>query len=133
LDVGQLPGPFTTEDGKNALDLYVAVEHWVPSIKDVVNHIPSVKIIKSIWYDIPNDKYDLVFVDSSAGYPPGGSGLYRDKATEYASRLLNTNAHIMIHDWHGKSGKTTKAYLENSGFKLVDFLNDRTGVGIYSK
>ena len=69
-----------TNDGLEPLSLYVAMEHWVPSIKDVVNHIPTVKIIKSIWYDIPNEKYDLVFIDSSAGYPPGGSGLYRHKA-----------------------------------------------------
>lgn len=119
----------------NTIDLYVAMEHWVPSIQNVIDTMPSIKIIKTIWYDIPIEKYDLIFVDSSAGYPPGGDGLYRHEAVIYGERLLNTGGYIMIHDWHGRSGKQSKAYLENTknNFKLVDSLTDKTGVGIYSK
>jgi len=111
---------------------YVCMEHWVPSIKDVIDHLEDITIVKTDWYGIPdNIKYDLVFVDSSAGYPPGGDGLHRHDACEFSERLLKDGGHIMIHDWRKRSGHKSRLYLESKGYELVASFNGRTGVGVY--
>lgn len=111
---------------------YVCMEHWIPSIKDVVDHLDNITIIESDWYAIPDDiEYDFVFVDSSAGYPPGSTGLHRHDACEFSGRLLNDGGYIMIHDWRKRSGKKSRQYLEKNGYELVDHFNGRTGVGVY--
>jgi hypothetical protein len=114
---------------------YVVVEDYIPSIQAILDHLTDITIIKGIWYNIPEDiKYDFVFVDSSAGYPPRDGGLHRDEAVKYAQRLISDNGVIAIHDWHTRSGKAPRKYLEScSNYKLVASLNDRTGVGIYKK
>lgn len=113
---------------------YVVMEHWVPSIKDVIDHLEDIHIVKSTWYAIPDDvEYDFVFIDSSAGYPPGGDGLHRHDAVEFSERLLSKGGHIMIHDWRKRSGSKSRAYLEKNGYKLVDSFNGRTGVGVYKQ
>lgn len=112
--------------------LYVAVEDWVPTLRNISKFV-DVTFIRSLWYDIPEENYDLIFVDSSAGYPPGTPGLHRDEAIKYSERFLNNNGYIMIHDWRKRSGKAPRLYLENSGYKLVDSFNGRTGVGVYQK
>ena len=114
---------------------YVVVEDFVPSLYQLLDHLTDINIIKGIWYNIPEDvKYNFVFVDSSAGYPPGGDGLFRDEAVKYSERLLAENGFIAIHDWHGRSGKAPRNYLENSGnYKLIDSITDRTGLGIYQR
>lgn len=112
---------------------YVLIEHWVPAIKDVLNHLNDIEIIRSLWYNIPEDiQYNVVFVDSSAGYPPGGGGLHRDEAVKYAERLLSEDAHIILHDWRKRSGSAPRRYIEKSGnYKLVASFSGRTGLGIY--
>jgi hypothetical protein len=112
---------------------YVVVEDHAQSLKALLLHLPDLEVVNSTWYKIPEDiKYDFVFVDSSAGYPPGVSGLHRDEAAKYGERLLAPGGHIMLHDWHGRSGRGPRHYLESSGdYELVASLNGRTGVGIY--
>lgn len=111
---------------------YICMEHWIPSIKDVLDHLDNITMVRTDWYSIPDDiEYDLVFVDSSAGYPPGDSGLHRHDACEFSERLLKNGGYIMIHDWRKRSGKKSRQYLENKKYKLVDSFNGRTGVGIY--
>jgi len=112
---------------------YVTVEHYVPIIKDVMLAIPDLTLIKTTWYDIPPIGYDFIFVDSSAGYPPGGNGLFRHEAAKYSENLLNPNGYIALHDWHGRSGKKPRAYLENNGYTLVDSITHKVGIGIYRK
>lgn len=115
-------------------DRYICMEHWVPSIQDVVDHLSDVEIIRTNWFAIPDDiKYDFVFVDSSAGYPPGGDGLHRHDACEFSERLLSKNGFIMIHDWRRGSGSKPRAWLEANGFELVESFNGRTGVGVYKR
>lgn len=111
--------------------VYVSVEDWVPSIKDVTEHIDGVKFIRSTWFDIPEDEYDFIFVDSSAGFPPKTPGLHRDEAVKYGERLLKKGGYIMIHDWRKRSGKAPRQYLESSGYVLIDKCDGRTGVGVY--
>lgn len=110
---------------------YVAVEDWIPTIKDVTLHLDNIEIIKTTWFDIPDDEYDLVFVDSSAGYPPGATGLHRDEAAKYGERLLAEGGYIMLHDWHSRSGRAPRKYLEGAGYKLVASFENKVGVGIY--
>ena len=114
-------------------DNYVVVEDHMPSLKALMSHMPELKPVTSTWYKIPDDiEYDLVFVDSSAGYPPGVTGLHRDEAAKYGERLLTQNGYIMLHDWHGRSGSGPRRYLESTGsYELVASLNGKTGVGIY--
>lgn len=132
LEFGAGPSTYVI---KKACDpkIYIAVEDWIPTIKDVTIHVENIMIINSTWFDIPEYTYDFIFVDSSAGYPPKDGGLHRDEATKYGERMLSNNGHIMLHDWHGRSGKAPRRYLENSGYQLVGSLNDKTGVGIYKK
>lgn len=111
---------------------YVCMEHWIPSIKDVLDHLDDITIIKTDWYAIPDDiKYDFVFVDSSAGYPPGDHGLRRHDACEFSERLLKDGGYIMIHDWRKRSGRKSRIYLESKGYELVGSFDGRTGVGVY--
>jgi len=113
---------------------YICMEHWVPSITDVIDHLEDIEIIKTNWYAIPDDiKYDLVFVDSSAGYPPGDDGLHRHEACEFSSRLLADGGHIMIHDWRKRSGARSRVWLEANGFECVASFNGRTGVGVFKR
>jgi hypothetical protein len=115
--------------------IYVAMEHYQQCIIDTLKNVPKINIITTTWHQIPQDVYDFVFIDSSAGYPPGGDGLFRDKAIEFveSQKMINDNSFIMIHDWHARSGKSSRNYLEKNNYKLRASFNDRTGVGIYSK
>lgn len=140
LEFGAGPSTWAISTAINP-NKYVSVEDWEPAIKDVVDHINNNKninfnidIVRRTWYDIPDDiKYDFVFVDSSAGYPPGATGLHRDEAAKYGDSLLASNGTIMIHDWHKRSGKKPRIWLENNGFKLVDSFHGRTGVGVFQR
>lgn len=115
--------------------VYVAIEHWPQCIKDTIKHIPNINMITTTWHQIPQDVYGFVFIDSSAGYPPGGNGLYRDKAIEFieSQKMIDKKSVIMIHDWHANSGKGSRRLLERTGYRLIASFNDRTGVGVYSK
>jgi len=111
---------------------YVCMEHWIPSIKDVIDHLDNITIIKTDWYAIPDDiRYDFVFIDSSAGYPPGDQGLHRHDACQFSERLLKDGGYIMIHDWRKRSGHKSRLYLESKGYELVASFLGRTGVGVY--
>lgn len=117
------------------INKYVCVEDHIPSVRTLLEHINDLTLVKGIWYQIPEDiKYDFIFVDSSAGYPPGDGGLHRDEAVKYGQRLLEDNGFIAIHDWHGRSGRAPRRYLEKcESYNLVASLKDRTGIGIYQK
>ena len=80
-------------------------------------------------------RYDFIFIDSSAGYPPGGDGIFRNKAIEFieSQQMVHNKTIIMIHDWHHRSGKSSRKYLENNNYKLIRSFSDRTGVGAYQK
>jgi len=132
LEFGAGPSTFAINKACNP-SIYITVEDWIPTLKDVINHVSNIKIINSTWFDIPEDKYDFVFVDSSAGYPPKDGGLHRDEAVKYSEKLLADDGYIMLHDWHGRSGKAPRRYLENSGYKLIDSFTNKTGVGVYKK
>lgn len=133
LEFGAGPTTWALATAINA-NVYVSMEHWAPAITDVLDHLEDIQFVKTNWYAIPDDiKYDLVFVDSSAGYPPGGDGLHRDKACEFSERLLSDNGHIMIHDWRKRSGRKSRIWLENNGFECVASCDGRTGVGVYKR
>jgi hypothetical protein len=111
---------------------YIAVEDWEQNVIDTKKNLPMVNIIDSSWEDIPKNQYSVVFVDSSACRPgPPARGLYRHEATEYAESLMAENALVIIHDWHHRSGKGPRRYLEGRGYNLVGSFKGRTGVGIY--
>ncbi len=115
--------------------VYVAIEHFQKCIIDTLAHVPKIKMITTTWHEIPQDVYDFVFIDSSAGYPPGGNGLYRDKTIEFieSQKMIHDKSIIMIHDWHHRSGAASRKLLERTGYKLLASFNNRTGVGVYSK
>jgi len=112
---------------------YVAVENYGPSVQVISSHMGKmINIVTRLWYDIPEDvKYDVIFVDSSAGYPPGDPNLHRKEAVIYSERLLADDGVFIIHDWHHRSGKAPRRYLESKNYKLVDSIVDYRGVGIY--
>lgn len=114
---------------------YVAMEHYNQCIIDTLKHVPNINIIKTTWHQIPQDVYDFIFIDSSAGYPPGGDGIFRNKAIEFieSQQMVHNKTIIMIHDWHHRSGKSSRKYLENNNYKLIGSFSDRTGVGAYQK
>jgi hypothetical protein len=114
---------------------YIAIEHYQQCIIDTLKHVPKIKIITTTWHQIPQDVYDFIFIDSSAGYPPGGDGLFRDKAVEFieSQDMVNNKSLIMIHDWHHRSGNKARKYLEENNYKLIASFKNRTGVGVYSK
>lgn len=115
--------------------VYVAIEHWPQCIKDTIKHVPKINMITTTWHQIPQDVYDFVFIDSSAGYPPGGTGLYRDKTIEFieSQGMISNKSLIMIHDWHHRSGIASRKLLEKNNYKLLASFSGRTGVGVYSK
>ena len=140
LEFGTGPSTWAIATAINP-SIYVAVEDYEPAIKSVVDHInnndklnTNVDIVKRTWFDIPEDvKYDFIFVDSSAGYPPGATGLHRDEAAKYGNNLMAEGGTIMIHDWNKRSGKKPRIWLEANGFKLVASFKNRTGVGVFQK
>jgi len=132
LEFGAGPTSWAIQKAVNP-SLYVAVEDWPDTIKDVIDHLDDIQIITSTWLDIPEETYDFIFVDSSAGYPPGDGGLHRDEATKFGERLMSENGFIMLHDWHGRSGGRPRRYLENNGYELVASFENRTGVGVYKR
>jgi hypothetical protein len=117
---------------------YVSIEHFEPCIQSINTHIPKVKMYNTVWGDLPRKPYDLVFIDSSAGYKPSGedTGIHRKEAMVFAENLLAPNAYVIIHDYHRPQGghKALRSYLDNhKKFALVSFFNNRSGVGIYRK
>jgi hypothetical protein len=115
------------------LNEYIAVED-IQFIKEPSKHCSKVKFITTSWYQIPEDKkYDLVFVDSSAGYPPGTPGLHRVDALQYSEKLMSDKAVVIIHDWHGRSGKEIRRHLENNNYVVQAVIEDKTGLGIYRR
>jgi hypothetical protein len=117
----------------NNLNEYIAMED-IQFIKEPARHCPKVKFITTSWYQIPEDKkYDLIFVDSSAGYPPGTPGLHRVDALQYSEKLMSDKAIIIMHDWHGRSGKEVRRHLEANNYIIQAKIEDKTGLGIYRR
>lgn len=117
---------------------YVSIEHFEPCIKSINHHLPHIKMLNTVWTDIPKNLWDLVFIDSSAGYKPPGEdqGIHRKEALVYIEDYIAQNGYVIIHDYHRPQGghKALRNYLDTSPkFKYVSSLNDRSGVGIYRK
>jgi predicted O-methyltransferase YrrM len=112
-------------------EYYMAVEEFEKCINDVNTHVPNVKTTQS-WKDFEGRKFDLVFVDSSAGCGKK-KGLFRDKAVMAAEPCMTDETIVILHDWKRRSGKAPRAYLESNGWELVASFDGRTGLGAYRR
>ena len=111
---------------------YIAIEEYQPCIDQVNQHLPQIEIIDR-WTKIPDIKYDLVFVDSSAGHG-GRAGLYRGQATKASEDYISKGSLIMIHDSKKRSGLGPRRYLSsNENYELVANCNSKNGVQIYRR
>ncbi|MBW3014376.1 class I SAM-dependent methyltransferase [Candidatus Woesearchaeota archaeon] len=91
-------------------EIHVSVEQYRPLMKTVSAKYPNIEIIET-WEDIPDRKYDLVFVDGSTGaplkmYPGGKISVLRKQALEWSEPLQSPGAIIISHDWR----KRNRAY-----------------------
>ena len=122
-----------------ALDpnLYVAVDDYKHLVKFVETNLPKVHLV-SKWEDIPSNKYDIVLIDGSTGFPSevkvDGRGVYRVEACEYSVDMMADNALIIMHDWRNKRGgwRRLRKHLDEN-YKFVDGCKIGYGFGIYQK
>lgn len=112
----------------NTIISYVGVESEIDRINVVNATMPSINIV-SLWSGIPNDKYDLLFVDSADGSPDGKGGrLDVIKANE---NLISVGGSIMLHDFFKRTGGPARDYLNgNSKYKLT---NTYSSTAVYLK
>ena len=105
--------------------VYIAVEDFEQSVKDVKSILPKLDIQDS--WEYGDAKFDFLFLDSSAGY--GSDGLHREKALIAAEPSLCDNALVIVHDWNKRSGKASRAYVENNKqYTLLEEFRGRTGM-----
>lgn len=116
---------------------HVSVESFPISVENVKKHVPTVEIV-STWDQIPDYKYDLLFMDSSTGAPRGllclypKVGLFRHDAIHYARKFLKDDAIVIMHDWnHKPKWQMSKTYLEENGYVLIWSYKSKYGFGAY--
>lgn len=120
-------------------ELYCCVETYLPQVEQIKSHIHGIECVDS-WDKIPPINYNIIFVDSSSGWPKGlksirtGQKIFRDDAVNYSLKFANNDTYYILHDWSYK-GQWLFApkFLLNNGFKLVDSHRNRFGVGIFQK
>jgi len=118
---------------------HLAIEQFEPCINDVKYHIKNIKILP-LWEMIPNEKYDLIFVDASTGPPKGLKPIhkenkrpFRDDAIHYARKNMKDSTIVIIHDWCHKNPvwRLPRVYLENNNFKCIWSCPIGYGFGAY--
>ena len=122
---------------------YTAIESFQPCIDMVKQHCPDISVI-SKWTDIPDNKFDLVFVDGSSGYPLDLKPLsptpkcpipFRNDAIKYVEPKLSKNAIVIIHDYnhHDAGYRLPRKYLEDNNYELIWHCDIGNGLGAYTK
>lgn len=116
---------------------HISIESFPISVANVKKNVPVVKVV-STWDQIPNYKYDLLFIDSSTGAPKDLKclypkwGLFRHDAIHYVRNFLKGDAIIVIHDWNHKAKwQVSRQYLEENGCKLIWSYTSKYGFGAY--
>jgi len=122
----------------NALkpEIHVAMEAHEPCIKDTIEHVPDIQIIKTTWDDIPKIPYDIIFVDASTNPPKGlktfRKRAWRDDAVKYVEDFQADDALIILHDWSYRGAwLRPRKYLEAKEYPLIAHFSARYGLGIY--
>jgi hypothetical protein len=126
---------------------YVCVEdkRFVGIFKPVTDIYPGVDMVHN-WLDIPDDVYDLVFVDGSSCMPAELKSKYkvrgqvhRKQALLYAEQFMRVGSLVVFHDWGHpirKGGwRAVRNYLQSSeDYEFVKaFQNKKKGFGIFRK
>jgi hypothetical protein len=126
---------------------YVCVEaaKFIGIFKPVVDIYPGVDVVHD-WLDVPNDVYDLVFIDGSSCMPDILKKKYkvrslvrRKQALLYSEQYMKVGTLVVFHDWgHPKSKgpwRAVRTYLMNSeNYEFVKaFQNNPKGFGIFRK
>lgn len=119
---------------------YVAVETFQPCIDMVKQHCIGIEVVNN-WNAIPEEQYDIMFVDGSAGYPenlkpiapiPACKIPFRNDAIDYTKHMMKPNGIIILHDHnHTYNYQMPRRYLENFQWKLIWEYKGKYGLGAY--
>ena len=120
---------------------YVCVEYFPLCVDQVKLHTNNIEFVSDSWHNIPKEKYDLVFVDSSSCAPsdlkphnPKHDRIFRDDAIHYVIPFVSQKCFFAIHDWCYKTAwLRPKEYFEAINHKLIDCIRTKHGLGIYQK
>jgi len=119
--------------------LHIAMEGFQPCIDMTLKHVPNIQMVKTTWDDIPKIPYRMMFVDASTNAPASlkpmnGSYPFRDDAIKYSEPFIAKDCVVIIHDWNYKPGwRVPRKYLEDHGYKLIDSLATKFGMGVYRR
>ena len=126
---------------------YVCVEdkRFVGIFKPVTDIYPGIDVVHN-WLDVPEDTYNLVFVDGSSCMPAElkerykvKSNVHRKEALLYAEQFMRVGSLVVFHDWGhpARNGgwRAVRNYLTNSeDYEFVKaFQNSKKGFGIFRK
>jgi len=126
--------------------VHVSVEKYEPCINMCKKFIAPFFVVQ-YWNEIPQDKYDVIFVDSSSGAIKDkyNSSLgrrwllnkrkpFRDDAIDYSVHFSTSRTIYILHDWNYKwFWLLPREYLDKKGYKLIDSCDVSHGWGIYRK
>jgi hypothetical protein len=104
----------------------------------VLDIYPDVEVV-NFWKDIPQDTYDLVFVDGSSGKPSGFPDVARKEALEYSEQYHTEGTIVVFHDWGhpNRNGgwRAIKRYLNSSPkYEFIEaFKMGRKGFGMFRR
>jgi len=126
-------------------ETYVSFEMFKPCIETVKKNVPNIKFTETDWNDLPKQKFDLIMVDSSTGFPSNKKYLiakektnpYRDDAINFVleNNMSTDNSLFILHDWcHPREPwRLHRKFLEDKNYKLIFSVPGKFGFGGYRK
>ena len=124
---------------------FIAFEQFKPCIDSTKKYVKNINVLETDWNDIPKQVYDVIFVDSTTGFPKGRKRLeakdkhqpFRDDSIDYSLEqgFANDKTLFILHDWSHRSEpfRLHRKYLEDRNYKLVFSIPGRFGFGGYTK
>lgn len=138
LELGLGITTWVISQGTEDIESYLAIENidsslqskygrWDKYANKILELCPHVEV-KDQW-EYWGRTFDFILIDSSVGYP--GPGLHRREALEVAEPHLEYGAHVVLHDWHTRSGKRVKDLVTTSKkYEITDETDQKPGIAI---